>query len=295
MKELVKGAYDLHVHPGPDVQVRKVRDLELSRRCIDMGIAGYAIKSHYLCTAERAATVNEIYPQCRAIGTITLNNSVGGLNPVAVEVAARAGAKIVWLPSVDSLYERQFLFSGKKDVILPYWTRILKDLDDTGVPCPPISLTDENGRLRDEVYSIIDIANQYHLCIATSHVSHEDAFAVSKACKEKQFGRLLISHVLYPSTTYTLEEQMEFVRNGALLEYSYSTFTTKKTTYEATLAGIRAIGPDQCIISSDLGMPNGIYPDEGLLNFSKMLYEDGMTMEQIHKMNRDNTSSLING
>ena len=57
MEELVKGALDLHVHPGPDVQARKIDDLALSPRYAQAGMAGYAIKSHYLCTAERAKLV----------------------------------------------------------------------------------------------------------------------------------------------------------------------------------------------------------------------------------------------
>jgi hypothetical protein len=35
-------------------------------------------------------------------GALTLNHSVGGLNPVAVEIAGRSGCKIVWMPTVDA-------------------------------------------------------------------------------------------------------------------------------------------------------------------------------------------------
>ncbi|MCD7754920.1 MAG: DUF6282 family protein [Firmicutes bacterium] len=293
MYELVKGALDLHVHPGPDVQMRKVTDLELSHRMTQKGMGGFAIKSHYLCTAERAKEVNAMNPKCRAIGAITLNNSVGGLNPVAAEIAARAGAKIIWLPSVDSRYEREFLFESRGESrIFPYWVQILKDLEESGISCPPISLLTEAGGLRQEMYSILEIAKAYQLCIATSHISHEEAFAVAEAAHEMRFERLLISHVLYPSTCYDLEERKRFLRLGALLEYSYSTFTTKKTTFEATLMGIREIGPQNCIISSDLGMPNGDSPEEGLYRFSRMLFENGIPEAEIHRMNRHNPAFL---
>ncbi len=294
MKELIRGAYDLHVHPGPDVQTRKITDLEQARRIVENGMGGFAIKCHYLCTAQRAEIVNTIYPDCYAIGTLTLNHSMGGLNPVAVEIAARAGAKIIWLPSVDSKHERDYLFGkNSQNVILPYWAKILKDLDDAGIGCPPITLTDDDGRLKDEVRDILSIARQYDICVATSHISQYETFAVAKASHEMGYQKLLISHVLYPSTRFTLEERKELMRLGALLEYSYSTFTTKKTTYEQTLKGILESGPDNCIISSDLGMPNGEIPDVGLQNLCNMLYRDGITPEQIHKMNRDNPAYLI--
>ena len=104
-KELIKGAYDLHVHSAPDVLPRKMDDIEMAGRIRESGMAGYAIKSHYFCTSERAELINKLYPDCDAVGTITLNSSTGGINPTAVEMAARSGAKLVWFPTCDSAHE----------------------------------------------------------------------------------------------------------------------------------------------------------------------------------------------
>ena len=38
-------------------------------------------------------------------GAIALNNSVGGLNPLALDIAGRLGTKVVFLPSVDNANE----------------------------------------------------------------------------------------------------------------------------------------------------------------------------------------------
>lgn len=296
IRELIEGAYDLHVHTGPDVQTRKLDDLEMSERVIASGMAGYVIKSHYFTTANRAKTANELYPQCDTIGSVTLNNSVGGLNAVAVEVTARAGGKMVWMPSVDSAYERVFLQNwGEGKGILPYWVKMIHEIEASGVPCPGISLRDENGDLKKEVYDILEVAKKYRMCVATSHLAHEDTFALAKAARDVGFERLLISHVTYPSTTYTLDELKELVSLGALLEYSYSTITTGKTTFEATIEGIRAIGEEHCIISSDLGMPNGETPEIGMLKFASMLYAGGISAELIHRMNRENPIFLVKG
>ena len=56
-RDLVRGAYDLHVHPGPDMMPRAITDIELARRCQQWDQAGFVIKSHYVSTAERAAVV----------------------------------------------------------------------------------------------------------------------------------------------------------------------------------------------------------------------------------------------
>ena len=101
-KELIKGAYDLHVHSAPDVLPRKMNDIEMAKRIRESGMGGYAIKSHFFCTSERAELMHELYPDVDYIGTITLNSSVGGINPTAMEMAARSGAKLVWFPTCDS-------------------------------------------------------------------------------------------------------------------------------------------------------------------------------------------------
>ena len=44
-------------------------------------------------TAERAKVVTKAVPGITAFGAITLNHSVGGLNPVALEIAGRSGNK----------------------------------------------------------------------------------------------------------------------------------------------------------------------------------------------------------
>jgi hypothetical protein len=91
-RNLVRGAYDLYVHVAPDVMRRRVTDVQLARRCGDAGLAGFVLKSHYVPTAERAAVVNEaLGGEVRVLGALALNASVGGLNPLAVEIAAREG------------------------------------------------------------------------------------------------------------------------------------------------------------------------------------------------------------
>ena len=101
-RSLVRGGFDLHVHIAPDVPARRIDDVTLARRCAELGLAGFALKSHYTSTAERAQVVSCVVPGVRVLGTLTLNRAVGGMNALAVEIAAREGARIVWMPTFDS-------------------------------------------------------------------------------------------------------------------------------------------------------------------------------------------------
>ena len=101
-RELVRGAYDVHVHIGPDVVGRRIDDLSLARRFLEVGLAGFVLKSHYTSTAERASVVRAAVPGADVRGALALNRAVGGMNPLAVEIAGREGAHTVWMPTVDA-------------------------------------------------------------------------------------------------------------------------------------------------------------------------------------------------
>lgn len=84
MIDILKDAYDLHVHPAPDVVERRFDDMDLAKRYQACGMKGFAIKSHQSSTAGRAMLIQKMFPELHVLGTVTLNNAVGGLNPMAV-------------------------------------------------------------------------------------------------------------------------------------------------------------------------------------------------------------------
>ena len=147
-RRLVRGAYDLHVHVEPDVMRRRVTDLQLARRCWDVGLAGFALKSHYVPTAERAAVLNEALRapgEVRVLGALTLNASVGGMNPIAVEIAAREGARILWMPTLDAANHRAKHGDLPPGATPPMWLALQRDLDAQGVTVPVVDVLDEAG------------------------------------------------------------------------------------------------------------------------------------------------------
>lgn len=62
VKELIKGAYDMHIHSEPDVLPRKFDDIVLAEHATAAGMAGVVLKSHYICTADRANLINKMFP-----------------------------------------------------------------------------------------------------------------------------------------------------------------------------------------------------------------------------------------
>lgn len=294
MKNLLEGAIDLHIHSAPDVLPRKMNDIELAKRFIQKGMSGYCLKSHYFCTAERAALINLLYPDFHAMGSVVLNSSVGGLNPAAVELAALSGAQIIWMPTCDSAYEQEHVFSKNPDTTkrLPFWANIVLDLKARNIHCPTITLVDELGELRPEVYDIVKIAARYKIALATGHISHQETFALAKAAK--QYGaKLIITHVTFPTTFYTIEEQKQLLDCGAYMEHCATTHLLGKIDLETVIDQIKAIGPERVFLSTDLGQPKNPYPDEGLDLFTASLQKAGFSDADIRMMVADNPRKLV--
>lgn len=295
MNHLIEGALDLHVHSAPDVLPRKMNDLELAQRFKEKGLAGYCLKSHYFCTSERAALVNEQYPGFQAMGGIVLNSSVGGLNPAAAELACISGAKIIWMPTCDSAYEQEHVFGKNADIKkkLPFWAKIVMDLNERNIRCPTIDLLDEAGELKADVKDIVRIAARHNVALATGHISHEETFALAKSAKELGAKRLIITHVTFPTTFYTIEEQKRLLDCGAYMEHCATTHLLNKVDFEVVVEQIKAIGPERVILSTDLGQPANPYPDEGLIDFAQRLYQAGFSRSDIRMMAVDNPHKLV--
>ena len=132
----------MHVHIDPDFVTRIIDDVSLARRCLELGIAGFQMKSHYTSTAERARTVNAAVPGVRAIGAIVLNQAVGGMNPLAVEIAAREGARTVWMPTVNSINEMEEVHSFAPGAPMPVWMKFEVSLREAGVQPEPVAVID---------------------------------------------------------------------------------------------------------------------------------------------------------
>jgi len=145
---LVRGAFDLHVHVAPDVPPRRIDDVTLARRFAELGLAGFALKSHYTSTAERAQIVSSLVPGVEAVGTLTLNSAVGGMNALAVEIAAREGARIVWMPTVDSPAETAGRTEPEPGDKVPQWARLQHELRGLGLGVEPVHVTDGSCRRR---------------------------------------------------------------------------------------------------------------------------------------------------
>src|SRR5213594_3824939 len=249
--EAIRGAYDLQVHVAPDVIERRTDDVDLAKDFLSHGLKGFVLKSHYIPTAERAKVVRRAVPGIEASGAITLNHSVGGFNPVALEIAGRSGAKIVWMPTVDAANETAGRLDGP-NTKLPFWAKIQRELAAEGISPPPLSPLDSSGNVIEAARLCLERIAKHNMILATGHLGRREIFALVRTARDMGVKKVVVTHAEFPSQNLTGDEQKQLADMGAIIEHCFTTTYTKKATWENAFANIRATGVSRTMISTDL-------------------------------------------
>ena len=279
----LEGAYDLQIHVAPDVIERRVDDVDCAKTFLARGLRGFVLKSHYIQTGERAQVVNKAVPGFRACGALTLNHSVGGLNPVAVEIAGRSGCKVVWMPTVDAANETAGRLDGGSEK-LPFWAKIQRELAAEGISPPPLSVADAAGRVTEPVRKCLERIAKHNMILATGHVGRAEIFALVRAANEMGVKKVVVTHAEFPSQNLTGEEQRELADLGAVIEHCFTTTYTNKAPWEAAFANIRKTGVSRTIISTDLGQTINPPVAEGFAMFAQRLLDAGFSADEVRTM-----------
>ena len=292
-RALVVGAYDLHVHVAPDVPRRSVDDVTLAREFAEAGLAGFGLKSHYTSTAERAKVVSALEPRVEAIGTLTLNRAVGGMNALAVEIAAREGARIVWMPTVDSPAETAGRTEPKPGDKVPQWARLQHELRELGLGIEPVHVTDPEGRVLPETRDVLRTISRHGLIVATGHLARDDTFALVEAAFEEGVAEVVITHPEFTCQNFSIEDQVALAERGCLLERCLTTPWSGKTTWEHVFDGVRAVGLEHTIFSSDLGNPEYPAVVDGLALWADRLLDAGFDEDEVREMIVSHSRRLV--
>jgi hypothetical protein len=290
--EAIRGAYDLQVHVAPDVIGRRTDDLDLAREFLARGLRGFVLKSHYLPTAERAKVVCKAVPGILAYGALTLNHAVGGLNPVAVEIAGRSGCKIVWMPTVDAQNETAGLPGGKSEK-LPFWAEIQRQLAAMGIAPPPMTVLDSHGEISSAARTCIDLVAKHDMILATGHLGRHEIFPLVKTASAMKVRKILVTHAEFPSQNLSPQEQLELANMDSFIEHCFTTMHTGKAPWSIAFEGIRAVGPERCILSTDLGQTINPPVAEGFAMYAQKLLDAGFSSQEIQRMAAANPEAWL--
>ena len=179
----MRGAFDPHVHVAPDFAPRRITDLELAERCLELGLAGFGLKSHYTATAERAAVVNAAVARrrSRSARSRSTTRSAGSTPPRSRSRRGRArgscGCRRSAPPGEFAEVEH-----ADPDGNVPVWVRFELELRAAGVrPRAGAGARRPTARRCPSCSTVLAVVARHGLVLATGHLSRDEIFAVVDA------------------------------------------------------------------------------------------------------------------
>jgi Family of unknown function (DUF6282) len=287
---ILEGAVDLHVHPAPSPLPRRIDAAEAARLAGEAGFRAIVVKSHHHSTVTDVlalAAENQIPDDVRVFGGIALNGPVGGINPKAVDLALKMGGKVVWFPTIGS---PQHIRHHAEHPNLKF-----PKLDVQLKPEDPIEIL-ANGRVRDDVYEILESAKEADAIVASGHLAPDRITALFEAAREVGVSRLLVNHPNFVIEA-SHEDARRWVELGAVIEHSLCMYDDESSFYHwdvDTLVGwIEAVGPERSTLGSDLGQMDNPLPTDSFRKIVAKLLDRGLRDEGVKRMVCDNPAELL--
>jgi hypothetical protein len=271
MAQTLAGAVDMHAHSDPDGVPRSIDAIDLARLAKNRGMRAIVLKNHYEPTASLAYLVRKEVPGIEVFGGISLDLTVGGVNPAAVEWMTKVKGgygRVVWMPTYDS--EHQVTSSGQQR---PF-ARVAKD-----------------GKLVPEAVQVISIIAKHNLVLETGHSSPAEALLLIREAKRQGVQNILVTHAMSPIVGMSIPEMQEAAKLGAYLEFVW--VPPGSDAAKKYVPAIRQVGPEFCVLSSDLGQAANPLHTDGLLMLYQYLKSQGFSESEIDQMAKINPAKLL--
>jgi hypothetical protein len=287
-RDLLQGALDLHIHAAPDIVPRLLDDLALAGAARDAGMAAIVLKSHHMLTADRAQIAQALFPDLRIFGGLALNlPACGGLNPEAVKVAIRMGARIIWLPTFSAanhIKRTKTRISGNLGVM------------SQGFKPQPVHVVGNDGVVKPELVEILKLIAEANIILATGHLSVPEIKAVVDAAVAAGVRKILINHPELWLIGMSIEDQRELSAKGAMMEACIRSVTApghRDASPKSIAEQIRGVGASHVVMATDYGQVDSPPAPEGMRWYIAQMLECGISPADIEVMTKANPSRLL--
>lgn len=317
-QDLLKGAIDIHVHPGPHLfsSPRRVNPFQAAIQARDAGMRAIVLLDCFEMSNGTAWLVNNQVPEFKTYGGLILNTVYGGMNPRAFKTAIYYGdgAKYLNFGTHSTYYQ-----ASKEGRVIEGKFRTLSELypkfrDQELSRAIKIPVNEPPGSALDEILKLL--ADNPHIYLDTGHVSVEEAERLIDLKFEYGYEKTVVSSAV--TKISTIEELKTMAEKGAFIEFSMGAYTAATpiplTHYyveeeyisidegmeEEASGGLvlvseqmREIGPKHCIMSTDFGRYGLSTPVEGLRQFIACMLDLSISPSDITMMVKKNPENLL--
>jgi hypothetical protein len=269
------GAIDIHVHSDPDNVPRSIDGIDVAKLARSKGMRGIVLKNHYDPTAGLAYLARKEAPGLEVFGGIDLNLTVGGMNPAAVEHMTQivgGWGRVVWMSTFDA--ENQVRYSKENR---------------------PFVSVSRNGDLLPETKAVIAVIAKHHLVLATGHVAPQEGLMLLREGREQGVEHMVVTHAMLAPVLMDVAQMQEAAKEGAFVEFVGGSLAAPDAAarVDRMADAIRKIGPQFCIVSSDLGQKGNALPPDGFAAFIEALRARGFPAGDLDRMSKENPAKLL--
>ena len=272
---VLAGAIDIHVHHLPDDRPRSIDAIDVAKLAHTRGMRAIVLKNHYESTAGIVYLVRKLVPGIEVFGGIDLNLTVGGINPLAVEHMTRVTGgwgRFVWMPTFDA--ENQVRYSKENR---------------------PFVSVSRSGELLPAVNEVIALIAKHRLVLATGHSAPAEGLMLLREARRQGVQHMVVTHAMNPPVLMDVPQMQEATKLGAFIEFVGGSLVPADAAarMDRFAEAIRKIGPEFCILSSDLGQMGNPLPPDGFGAFLVALRARGFTEQEVDRMSKQNPARLL--
>ena len=269
------GTIDIHVHHLPDDRPRSIDAIDVAKLAKSRGMRAIVLKNHYESTAGLVYLVRKEVPGIEVFGGIDLNLTVGGINPAAVEHMTRVTGgwgRFVWMPTFDA--ENQVRYSKENR---------------------PFVSVSSNGELLPAVKEVIGLIAKHGLVLATGHSASTEGLLLLREARRQGVQHMVVTHAMNAPVLMDVPQMQEAAKLGAFIEFVGGSLAAPDAgaRLDRFADAIRKIGPEFCILSSDLGQMGNALPPDGFGAFLVALRAKGFTEQEVGRMSKQNPARLL--
>jgi hypothetical protein len=316
-EELLQGAIDIHVHPGPHLvsSPRSTDPVAVAIEARDKGMRALVYMDVFNMSVGTAWIAQQVVEGIEIHGGIILNTVYGGMNPRAVKTAVHygSGARYVSFGAHSTYFqaEKEGRYENGKWILLrEKYPKFVKEELDRCIRIP-------EGDPSPELVEILEvIAANPQIYLVTGHVGNDEAMRLVRLAKKYGIKKVLVSNAVVENMSD--KEIAEAISHGAYIEklLAAHTHTTPipKTHYyveeeyramdeglQGTTSGgvaraaaqIQQFGAKHFIIGTDFGVYTLPTPVEGMREFIACLMDMGVGDEEIRLVSSINPGRLL--
>lgn len=291
VRNLLRGAVDMHYHSGPSPFPRKMDTAQAARHFDEAGFRAVVMKSHHHSTVMEILALQSsvlVNLDIAVYGGVALNGAVGGLNPMAVDLALKMGGRVVWFPTMSS---RAHIAYHERHHDSPFPTATIPLL-----PEKEVDVFADDGRLKPEVHDIIDLIKEGDAVLSFGHMAPPQVEAVLQAARRAGVQRFVLSHPDFVQSV-SHEQAARYARQGVYIEHCIGMYNDQARNSALPigrlLEWIRVVGVDHTTLSSDVGQLTNPTAVDTYARVVTLLLKAGVPKEDVIKMISVNPSALL--